>query len=88
MRTFLAGVVLAIALIGDAQADAKRYTLLPGGGYVVSHLSNPEQPSFRVSPRRSYAPALISPFDPRMCAEVRLDAFGITCVVGAPVPGR
>ena len=88
MRTFLAGVVLAIALIGDAQADAKRYTLLPGGGYVVSNLSNPAQPSFKVSPRRRYAPELISPFDPRMCAEVRLDAFGISCVVGAPAPVR
>ena len=88
MRTLLAGVVLAIVLIGDAQADAKRYTLLPDGGYVVSNLSNPEQPSFRVSPRNGYAPVLISPFDPRMCEELRLGAWGISCVIGSQAPVR
>ena len=80
--------LLVLTPLVQAQADAKRYTLLPGGGYVVSNLSNPEQPSFRMSPRNGYAPVLISPFDPRMCEELRLDAWGISCVVGSQSPVR
>ena len=88
IKAHLLCALLALIPLAQAQADAKRYTLLPGGGYVVSNLSNPEQPSFRVSPRTNYAPVLVSPFDPRMCSEVRLDAWGISCVVGSQAPVR
>ena len=76
MRVLVLCALIAAMFLPEAQAaEPKRYTMLPGGGYVVSYPTALWQGSFKVSRRTSNAPVAVAPFDPKACAEVRLDAW-------------
>ena len=81
MRVLVSCALVAALSVLVAQAgEPKRYTMQSNGGYVVSYPTAPWQGSFKVSRRTANAPVAMPPFDPRACAEVRLDAWGWSCV--------